>query len=75
MENEAGHEIEVEEYWHHLLTTGEITEERRFRNIFGKLPHGPRCKLCHSPYHGIGAPLMRVLGRTPSNLTPNICSW
>ena len=75
MENEAEHDKEVQEYWHHLLTSGEFTQERRFRNIFAKIPHGPRCKLCNSPYQGIGAPLMKVLGRTPSNLTPNMCNW
>jgi adenylate cyclase len=69
------HEQEVATFWHHLLTSGEMTRESRFRNLFSKLPHDPRCKLCNSPYQGLGAPLMRVLGRTPLNLTPNLCSY
>jgi adenylate cyclase len=68
-------ENEVEAYWKKLLDSGETPKEKRFRNIFARLPQDPRCKLCNSPYQGIGAPLMRVLGRTPSNLTPNICKW
>lgn len=66
---------EKTEYWKNLLDTGEITKERRIRNLFARLPDDPRCKLCNSPYQGLGAPFMRILGRTPSNLTPNLCKW
>jgi adenylate cyclase len=66
---------EIEEHWRSVLLTGRVNSQRRFRNILGKLPHDPRCKVCNAPYQGIGAPLMKVLGRTPSNLTPKLCNW
>jgi adenylate cyclase len=76
MSNIADHHLEeAEDFWTDLLASGKNSTERRFRNLFAKLPHDPRCKLCNSPYQGIGAPLMRILGRTPSNLTPNLCKY
>ncbi len=75
MTSEKSKKDEVEKHWHNLLFAGEFTKERRLRNVFAKLPNDPRCKVCNAPYHGVGAPLMRVLGRTPSNLTPDLCDW
>ncbi len=75
MPESSGQDEEVIAFWHRLLTSGEVLNERRFRNLFSKLPHDPRCKLCNAPYEGAGAPLMRLMGRKPSNLTPNLCDW
>src|SRR5512133_292897 len=47
---------------------------RRFRNLWRLIPQGPRCKFCNAPFHGIGAPLMRLLGQYPSRLTPHLCT-
>lgn len=46
---------------------------RQLRHLWGLLPEGPRCKFCNAPYHGFGAPIMRVLGKGPSRLTPELC--
>lgn len=64
-----------EEWWHGLLT-GEnpAFPFRRFRNLWRLIPQGPRCKFCNAPFHGIGAPLMRLLGQYPSRLTPHLCT-
>lgn len=75
MTSDSDSKDEVEEGWRDFLIAGDFSRERNFRNIFAKIPDGPRCKVCNAPYHGVGAPLMRVLGRTPSNLTPHLCNW
>jgi adenylate cyclase len=68
-------ELTPEEWWHGLLT-GEnpAFPFRRFRNLLKLIPDGPRCKFCNAPFHGVGAPLMRLLGQYPSRLTPHLCT-
>jgi len=46
---------------------------RSFRHILKLIPASPRCKFCNAPYHGLGAPLMRMLGKGPSRLSPQLC--
>lgn len=66
--------LSPEEWWRRLLT-GDAPPFplRQFRRLWGLLPEGPRCKFCNAPYHGFGAPLMRVMGKGPSRLTPELC--
>lgn len=59
--------------WHEYLTKGD-SMERRVRRIFRHLPHGPRCKLCAAPFGGAGAPLMRAIGKRPSEKNPTVCN-
>jgi len=63
-----------EQWWYGLLT-GEAPAlpVRQLRHVWSLIPRGPRCKFCNAPYHGIGAPIMRVLGKGPSRLTPLLC--
>lgn len=63
-----------EQWWHGLLT-GEnpALPVRYFRHFLKLIPTGPRCKFCNAPYHGIGAPIMRFLGKGPSRLSPELC--
>lgn len=42
-----------EDEWRAILT-GEHKSVRQLRSIFGHVPNGPRCKLCHAPFHGLG---------------------
>lgn len=56
-----------------LLGTDPIL--RRGRAIFRYLPSPPRCKMCHAPFRGIGAPLMRLLGKSPWKRNPRICGF
>lgn len=43
-------------------------------NVFNQLiPSDPRCIWCHAPFHGLGAPLMKALGRGQSSFNPSIC--
>jgi adenylate cyclase len=55
-----------------LLGTNRLM--RAGRQFFLRLPSGPRCKLCASPFSGIGGAAMRVVGKGPWPNNPSICS-
>jgi adenylate cyclase len=38
------------------------------------IPSNPRCVSCYAPFRGVGAPLMRALGKDRSRSHPSICS-
>ncbi|MGH2581598.1 MAG: adenylate/guanylate cyclase domain-containing protein [Anaerolineales bacterium] len=38
------------------------------------LPADPRCVWCSAPFRGIGAPLMRAIGKDRSKYNPNLCT-
>jgi adenylate cyclase len=59
-------------YWRAVLT-GEHPGLRRGRRLFGRLPAGARCKLCNAPQAGPFGPLMRLIGKAPSNKNPRFC--
>lgn len=62
-----------EAFWRDFLTRGDATE-RKVRRIFKLIPQGPRCKLCAAPFGGVGAPLMRMIGKRPSDKNPDMCN-
>lgn len=65
----------ADEHWRQLLTEGTNEFERRGRQLLGRLPEGPRCKSCNAPFHGIGAPLVRILlGKRQSTIDPRYCN-
>lgn len=48
---------------------------RVFRRILGRLPESPRCRACHAPFSGFGAPIVRrLLRRWPSNYSLHFCN-
>lgn len=61
-----------EEMWRRALTEAE-TVPRFMRRLFGTLPANPRCKMCNAPFRGLGAPIMRLIGRRPSTKNPSYC--
>lgn len=63
----------VEEHWRAILT-GAHPDLRRGRQLFGRIPAHPRCKLCHAPFAGLGGALMRLLGKGPSDMNPLFCA-
>lgn len=65
--------VENEEFWHNFLTRGDAME-RKVRGFFKILPHGPRCQLCAAPFAGAAAPVMRMIGKRPSEKNPRVCS-
>ena len=40
-----------------------------------RIPSSPRCKMCAAPFAGLGAPLMRLIDRSPWAKSPNICGF
>lgn len=61
-----------EEQWRRLLTEETaIRWKRRLRNY---IPSSPRCKMCASPFGGIGGPVMRLLGHPPWPKNPKYCN-
>ena len=65
--------VENEEFWYNFLTRGDAME-RKVRGVFKLLPHGPRCQLCAAPFAGAAAPVMRMIGKRPSEKNPRVCS-
>jgi adenylate cyclase len=61
-----------EEFWRDFLTNGDSRDRRR-RAIYRRIPHEPRCKVCAAPFSGVGGPLMRMIGKRPSQQTPKMC--
>jgi adenylate cyclase len=67
-------EITAEQWWRMLLTgDGLQVPLRRMRHALGLVPAHVRCKFCNSPFDGVGAPAMRVVGRGPSRITSEFC--
>ena len=63
---------ENEEFWRDFLNGGH-SKEHAARKVLKLIPHEPRCRLCAAPFAGMGAPLMRLIGKRPSNQNPNWC--
>jgi adenylate cyclase len=63
-----------EKLWRSLWTGEPRSKLHRARRIFRHIPSGPRCKLCYAPFHGVGGPIMRLLGCQPSPKNPNFCN-
>ena len=61
-----------EAFWRDFLTNGD-PRERAARRILKHIPQGPRCKICAAPFAGIGAPVMRLIGKRPSQRNPSMC--
>lgn len=69
-------QAQVDEFWRRLVSGSELPEVvRRLRTLHRFIPSAPRCKFCNSPFRGLGAPLMRLMGREPWPKNPNYCSY
>jgi adenylate cyclase len=62
-----------EEFWRDFLSGGH-SKEHAARRVLKLIPQDPRCRLCAAPFSGVGAPLMRLIGKTPSDKNPNWCA-
>jgi adenylate cyclase len=58
--------------WRDFLLHGN-TQFHRTQQMYRLLPSNPRCKLCMSPFGGIGGFIMRFRGKTPARMNPRIC--
>jgi adenylate cyclase len=61
-----------EDFWRDVLTNGN-SRERKLRGLYRRIPSEPRCKVCAAPFSGVGAPLMRLIGKRQSAQTPKMC--
>jgi class 3 adenylate cyclase len=59
--------------WLGILTDGHAPLVRA-RRLFRYAPSAPRCKMCSSPFGGIGGRLFGLAGFTRSRKNPNMCS-
>lgn len=63
-----------EAFWREFLEQGGDTWKGIGRRVLKRIPADPRCRMCASPFAGPGAPLMRLIGKRPSDANPNWCS-
>lgn len=60
-------------FWRDYLTKGD-GPEHAFRQVLQFLPDSPRCSACAAPFAGLGAPMMRLIGKRRSDNNPNLCN-
>jgi len=66
---------EINQMWHDWFTVDALGAEKLFANTYRLLPHDPRCKICSSPFEGMGGLVMRtVFNRGRSDLNPQFCN-
>jgi adenylate cyclase len=58
--------------WRALLT-GEDKSLRDVRRVWRRIPSGPRCKVCASPFHGAGGAVARLVWHGPMRNNPLLC--
>lgn len=61
-------------YWRKLLTEGH-GQLRMSHRLFRLMPTGPRCKMCHNPFGGLGGKVFALFGFRRSRKNPNLCSF
>lgn len=65
----------ISQMWHDWFMTDAFAVEKRMYRFFNFLPHDPRCKICHAPFHGIGGAVVSAFyGRRQSSLNPRFCN-
>ncbi len=58
--------------WRSLLT-GEDATLRALRRWWRHVPSAPRCKVCASPFHGVGGAVARLVWHGPMHGNPMLC--
>jgi adenylate cyclase len=65
-------DAEQSDIWRRVLS-GDLGQLKYFRAILGKIPAGPRCKLCAAPLKPPGSVVLRPFGFGPSRLNRRLC--
>lgn len=66
---------EINRLWYEWFAVDAFKTEHVIKSAFRILPHDPRCKLCSSPFEGVGGAVMHsVFKRTRSKLNPQFCN-
>jgi adenylate cyclase len=58
--------------WRRLLT-GDDPSLLKIRSMWQRVPAAPRCKVCASPFHGIGGAIARLFWHGPMRDNPLLC--
>lgn len=58
--------------WRAILT-GTDDRYAKTRRLLRRIPSAPRCKMCAAPFGGLGAPIMRMVGRAPWQKNHHYC--
>ena len=76
MTDQSDSDAQAEYVWRTYLTTGIAPKEahlhwaeaKSLRFLARRLPKGPRCRVCHYPFEGVGGLIVRnVIGIKPSD--------
>ena len=59
--------------WQKILTEGHRSMVVA-RHFWRRVPSAPRCKVCSSPFGGLGGRIFRNVGWAPSRKNPNVCA-
>ena len=59
--------------WQKILLDGHRSM-RGARHFWRAVPSAPRCKVCSSPFGGVGGALVTRIGWAPSRKNPNLCA-
>lgn len=59
--------------WQKILTEGHRSMGAA-RQFWRRVPSAPRCKVCSSPFGGVGGRIVRHIGWAPSRKNPNVCA-
>jgi adenylate cyclase len=63
------------DFWRSWFSPEGFRQEKRLHRLLRWLPRGPRCHFCGAPFHGVGAPIMRLtMGKKPSAVNPRYCN-
>jgi len=66
---------EIDQMWHDWFMNDAFSVEKAYTYAMHILPHDPRCKICNSPFEGMGGAVMQsVFRRTRSQLNPQFCN-
>jgi len=66
---------EINQMWHDWFSVDATGAEKLFSMTYRLLPHDPRCKICSSPFEGMGGLVMRTMfNRERSDLNPQFCN-
>jgi len=60
------------EMWRAMLT-GEDPSLLKIRRMWQRIPAAPRCKVCGSPFHGIGGSVAKLMWHGPIANNPLLC--
>jgi adenylate cyclase len=73
VEPPTGSAEEREAFWREYLENPDGMQAKG-RQVFRRLPHGPRCRLCAAPFAGVGGSIMRLTGTRVSDHNPTLCN-